>query len=71
MSHQAPNPTNADFSQKDHLLDNLPEDEQLLSCELCLKSIPLSESEISEAEDYVAYFCGLECYDIWRQQKAT
>jgi len=71
MSHQTPNLTNADFSQKDHSRDDLPKDEQLLSCELCLKSIPLSESEISEAEDYVAYFCGLECYDIWRHQKSA
>ena len=46
----------------------LPTEDQQLSCELCLKSVPLSESEISEAEDYVAYFCGLECYDIWRHQ---
>ena len=71
MSHQAPNLTSTDFSHKDHSPSNLPKDEQLLSCELCLKSIPLSESEISEAEDYVAYFCGLECYDIWRNQKPT
>ena len=47
----------------------LPDDEQLVSCELCIQSVPLSESEISEAEDYIAYFCGLECYDQWRHQK--
>ena len=47
----------------------LPEDEQLLSCEICLQQIPLSESEISEANDYVAYFCGLECYDVWIRQQ--
>lgn len=71
MSYQAPNLTSTDLPHKDHSDDSLPKDEQLLSCELCLKSIPLSESEISEAEDYVAYFCGLECYDIWRHQKPT
>lgn len=49
--------------------DSLPHDDQLVSCELCLKSVPLSESEISEAEDYVAYFCGLECYQAWINQK--
>ena len=47
----------------------LPKDDQLVSCELCLESVPLSESEISEAQDYVAYFCGLECYDVWKNQK--
>jgi len=49
----------------------LPDDEQLVSCKTCLESIPLSESQISEAEDYVAYFCGLECYDLWINQKQT
>lgn len=47
----------------------LPEDDQLVSCKLCLESVPLSESEVSEAEDYIAYFCGLECYEEWKNQK--
>jgi len=51
--------------------DMLPHDDQLVSCEQCLKSIPLSESEVSEAEDYVAYFCGLECYQAWLNQQKT
>lgn len=48
---------------------NLPDDEQLVSCEICLKSIPLSEADILEAEEYVAYFCGLDCYAQWRQSQ--
>ena len=48
----------------------LPHDEQLVSCEICLKSIPASEANHSETEDYVAYFCGLECYEIWKQQQS-
>jgi uncharacterized protein DUF3330 len=47
----------------------LPDEDQLISCEICLKSIPLSESGVSEAEEYFAYFCGLECYDLWVHQK--
>ena len=47
----------------------LPDDEQLISCKTCLESVPLSESKISEAEEYIAYFCGLECYDLWKHQK--
>lgn len=47
----------------------LPDDEQLISCKTCLESVPLSESKISEAEDYVTYFCGLECYDLWIHQQ--
>ena len=45
-------------------------DEQLVSCEICLKSIPVAESNSVETEDYVAYFCGLECYDLWKRQQA-
>ena len=45
-------------------------DEQLVSCEVCLKSIPVAESNSVETEDYVAYFCGLECYDLWKRQQA-
>lgn len=49
----------------------LPNDEQLISCEKCLASVPLSEASVVEAEEYVAYFCGLECYDIWVHQKPS
>jgi hypothetical protein len=37
-------------------------------CEVCLKEIPVSEAKIAEAADYVAYFCGLECYTRWKDQ---
>jgi hypothetical protein len=43
-------------------------DQQLVSCEVCLKSIPVSEARSAETEDYVAYFCGLDCYDLWIKQ---
>jgi len=71
MSHQALNLPHSKLSHEDQGHNNLTNNEPLLSCELCLKSIPLSESEIPEAEDYIAYFCGLECYDVWRNQKPT
>ena len=48
---------------------SLPDEEQLISCKTCLESVPLSESQIAEAEEYVAYFCGLECYDLWIHQQ--
>jgi hypothetical protein len=47
----------------------LPTDEQRISYEVCLKSIPLSESNSAEAEEYITYFCGLECYDLWVHQE--
>ena len=39
-----------------------------VSCDICLKEVPLSESVIPEAVDYVAHFCGLECYAKWKQE---
>jgi len=40
---------------------------ELVPCEVCLAEIPRSEAKVDEASDYVAYFCGLECYDKWRK----
>ena len=42
---------------------------QLLYCKLCLKEIPPSGASSDETSDYVAHFCGLDCYEQWRQQQ--
>ena len=42
-----------------------------VSCEVCLKEVPKSEAAMAEARDYVAYFCGLECYQKWIDQRAA
>lgn len=39
-----------------------------VACEICLKEVPRSEAVVSEATDYVAYFCGLDCYGKWKEQ---
>lgn len=39
-----------------------------VACEVCLKEVPRSEAVVSEAADYVAYFCGLDCYGQWKTQ---
>ncbi len=39
-----------------------------VACEICLKEVPRSEAVVSEAADYVAYFCGLDCYGKWKDQ---
>lgn len=44
------------------------DDHELISCEICLKSIPQQGSKSVETTDYVAYFCGLDCYDVWLRQ---
>lgn len=41
--------------------------EEKVACEVCLKEIPKSESKNVEVSDYVAHFCGLECYEKWQQ----
>ena len=37
-----------------------------VACEVCLREIPQDEAGIVEANDYVLYFCGLDCYHQWR-----
>ena len=39
-----------------------------IPCSVCRHEIPLSAALWRESSDYVAYFCGLECYDRWRNQ---
>jgi len=41
---------------------------ELVSCEICLKEVPVNEATHPEADDYVVNFCGLECYEQWKSQ---
>lgn len=43
-----------------------PAEPRQLSCEVCLKEIPASGARSAEVGDYVAHFCGLECYRQWQ-----
>ena len=36
----------------------------MASCEECFKDVPISV----ESEEYVAYFCGLGCYNQWKKK---
>ena len=49
--------------------EHAPAAEQV-PCEVCLKEIPVSEATTSEATDYIAYFCGLDCYAKWKEKNA-
>lgn len=42
--------------------------EEYVQCDVCMKEIPASEAKNFEAVDYVAHFCGLECYEKWMQE---
>ena len=46
-----------------------PTQEEKVACDVCLKEIPISEAMSEEATDYVAHFCGLDCYTKWKEQK--
>lgn len=56
---QPPNPP----SESNH---GLREPGPYVSCSVCQHEIPLSTAVWREGSDYVAYFCGLECYERWR-----
>jgi len=40
-----------------------------VACEICLKHVPKSETKVEEASDYVLYFCGIDCYEKWREEE--
>jgi hypothetical protein len=43
-------------------------EEELVKCDICLKEIPSSEAQNTEVSDYVAHFCGLDCYNQWLEK---
>jgi hypothetical protein len=36
-----------------------------------MKEIPIDEASSFEAVDYVIHFCGLECFDKWKEKKQS
>ena len=44
---------------------------EVLTCEVCRKEVPFSAAVTSEIEDYVANFCGLDCYEQWKKDSPT
>jgi hypothetical protein len=46
-----------------------PKEPEHVSCDICMKEIPIDEAKSSEATDYVVHFCGLECFEKWKQKK--
>ena len=45
-----------------------PTTDSQVSCAVCEHEVPLSEAPVREASDYMAHFCGLECYERWRKR---
>ena len=46
----------------------VPQQDEKVACEICLKEVPISEAKSEEATDYFLHFCGLECYEKWKKQ---
>ena len=42
----------------------------VFSCEVCLNEIPADAVCITDAQDYVHHFCGLDCLEVWQKQAA-
>ena len=40
-----------------------------IPCSVCQHEIPASEALVAEATDYLIYFCGLDCYERWLNQR--
>ena len=43
----------------------------VVSCAVCLKEIPADSIKRMESQDYVLYFCGLDCLEAWQKQAAA
>lgn len=41
-----------------------------VSCEVCLKEVPADAINLTDAQDYVHHFCGLDCLERWQKQAA-
>lgn len=38
-------------------------------CAVCLREVPRDAAQVAEAEDYVMYFCGIDCYGKWKNRE--
>lgn len=42
--------------------------DELISCEVCFREVPVSEAKNEESAAYVMHYFGLECYSRWKRQ---
>lgn len=40
----------------------------VVTCAVCLKEVPPDAVKVTDAQDYVLHFCGLDCLERWRKQ---
>jgi uncharacterized ParB-like nuclease family protein len=41
---------------------------KMVSCEVCLSEVPADAALTADVQDYVHYFCGLDCLEAWQRQ---
>lgn len=46
-----------------------PREPEHISCKICMKEIPIDTAKSVEAVDYVVHFCGMGCYEKWKDQQ--
>jgi len=44
-------------------------DEASIECAICLEEIPGSTAKGSDAQDYMQYYCGIDCYKEWQDKQ--
>jgi len=45
--------------------------EPTVSCAQCLREVPTSEAMVREAQDYVLFFCGADCFAEWQHRAGS
>jgi len=43
---------------------------QTIPCDVCLQEIPTTVNQNAEADEYVSNYCGLECYQQWKERQS-
>lgn len=46
-----------------------PKEPDNVACSVCLTEIPESVAMSSEADEYTQHFCGITCYNKWRDER--
>lgn len=45
-----------------------PEPPAHVSCEACMRQLTPGDAYRSESEDYALWFCGLSCFETWKDE---
>jgi len=48
------------------MIDQTVIENEQLECNVCLREIPRTVGNSVEGDEYVSHYCGLDCYQKWR-----